>query len=314
MAMILTVTPDPVLDKIFFINEWTPGIPMTAHKTTTSVGGKGLDASVALRHLGQETVGLAFLAGQTGKELADMIRAYGIVLEPVWAGGTTRTAHIVSEIQQNRHTHLFSGSLEIDAVQAEEFYTRFSSLLPGASWVICGGIIPSVLPAGFYEPIIRRAIQSGVPVLIDTFRQFILDALPAKPTVVKMNLREFGWTFGQEYRCVEDLLPGAARVYQLYELNALVVTCGAEGIFAITPEGVFHALPPRIKAINATGAGDAASAAIAWRRSLGDPWDETLRWAAAVSAAVVLTEGTADCRPEDVENIYPQVDLHQLPK
>ncbi|KPL82894.1 hypothetical protein SE15_12715, partial [Thermanaerothrix daxensis] len=57
---------------------------------------------------------------------------------------------------------------------------------------------------------------------------------------------------------------------------------------------------------------DATSAALAWRLSLGDPWPEALRWAAATGAATVLTEGTADCHFADVQNLYPLVQIREL--
>lgn len=97
-----------------------------------------------------------------------------------------------------------------------------------------------------------------------------------------------------------------------YNLNTLVVTSGAEGIVACTPQGVMRALPPRLQAVNAAGAGNPASAAITWRKSLGDDWGETLHWAAATGEAVVLTEGIADYRPEDIQYIYSQVQDRQI--
>lgn len=305
--MFLTVTPDPVLDKVFIIEEWTPDTPMRALRTTTSVGGKGLDASVALSHLGQPSVGLAFLAGPTGIELAQLVEAYGIRLEAIWAGGVTRTAHLISEIKHSRTSHLFTGDLEIKGEHLDEFNRRFKAHLPQADWMICGGKVPQALPSEFFLPLVREAVETGIPVLIDSFSGYLRPVLAARPTVVKMNRKEFEWTFGEPVENREGLRQAAEKVYRSHDLHTLVITCGEQGILGLTPEGAFQAIPPRLKAVNTAGAGDAASAAIAWRQASGDSWEETLRWAAAVSAAVVLTEGTADCRMEDIQNIYPQV-------
>jgi 6-phosphofructokinase 2 len=97
-----------------------------------------------------------------------------------------------------------------------------------------------------------------------------------------------------------------------YRLPALVVTCGKQGILALTPEGDFLAAASEQAVVNAAGAGDAVSAGLAWRLSLGDGWEETLRWAAAAGAATVLTAGTADCELAQVERIYPQVKISRL--
>jgi fructose-1-phosphate kinase PfkB-like protein len=96
------------------------------------------------------------------------------------------------------------------------------------------------------------------------------------------------------------------------DLPALVLTCGPDGILAVTKEGAWLAASPVQQEVNAAGAGDAVSGALPYRLSLGDPWPEALRWAAAISAAAVLTPGTADCRLEDVERILEETTVRQL--
>jgi fructose-1-phosphate kinase PfkB-like protein len=90
-------------------------------------------------------------------------------------------------------------------------------------------------------------------------------------------------------------------------LPVLALTCGREGVIVVTPAEIIQAQAPVQRAVNAAGAGDAASAAIVWRRSLNDAWAETARWAAAVSAASVVTDGTAEVRFADVEHLLPDV-------
>jgi fructose-1-phosphate kinase PfkB-like protein len=80
----------------------------------------------------------------------------------------------------------------------------------------------------------------------------------------------------------------------------------------VTEEGSFLATSPPLEEVNAAGAGDGVSAALVWRLSLRDRWPEALRWAAATGAAVVLTEGTAECRPEDVQRIYANTAVREI--
>ncbi len=305
--MILTITPDPVLDKIFFIDEWKPGQLIHAQKTTTSVGGKGLDASVALCHLGIETVGICFLAGNSGRDLLELAKPYGIQMEPIWVSGETRLAHIVVERKFHRHTHLFSGQLTIEKDHPDRLIGVLREQLKNTAWLVGGGIIPSGLSASFYGLITQEAHQAGVPVLLDTHSQFIEGALFAEPDVVKMNWNEFERTHGEAFGTLKALAHAAEMYHQNLTGSALVITCGPDGILAFTPEGSFHVQPPEMQVVNTTGAGDAASAALAWRLSMGKHWPDALRWAAATSAAVVLTEGTADLHRSDVDTILSQV-------
>ena len=272
-----------------------------------AVGGKELDASLVLEQLRVATVGLAFLAGDTGSTLLELAKKCGLVVAPVWADGQTRTAYIITESETGRSSHIFAGGLVIDEGQRDAFLERFDRYLPEADWVICGGVLPPVVPATFYRLLVERAHAADVPVLIDSFRGAMREALPARPEVVKMNWQEFEWAFEEEVPTLARLKLRAAATFDERALAALVLTCGADGMLAFTPEGFYHARPPRLDPVNATGAGDAASAVLAWRLSAGDGWPEALRQAVAVSAAVVLTEATAECRSDDVERLRPQV-------
>jgi len=307
--MILTVTPNSAVDKILFIEEWVTGTPMRTDRIVTSVGGKGLDSSVTLSHLGVETVGLTFVAGATGEELVRLLEAYGIIPEPIWVDGETRTAHVIVETKHHRHSHIIAGQLRFTENHIVQFMQRYRTRVQAAQWVICAGSIPDSLPQALYRDCVEEAARVHVPVLIDSQRSAILETLPADPAIVKMNWEEFEWTFGTSAPTLEDLKHQARELFNERNLKALVLTCSSDGILAFSAQGAFHARPPRQKSVNAAGAGDAVSSALTWRLSMGDHWPEALKWAGATSAAVVLTEGTADCHMEDVRRIYPDVQV-----
>ena len=310
--MILTVTLNTALDKVLFIEEWKSSLPMNTIKDITSVGGKGLDCSVVLRHLGVDTVGLCFVAGKTGKELIDLVERYGIIAEPVWVDGETRLAHVVVEQRHHRHSHLFSGSLSITSLHCEQLLEKFTQIVTGAAYAVCAGSIPSGLPADFYCRLTEIAHQAGIPVLIDSLEVGITGSLAARPEIFKMNWNEFESTFQQRADTIDSLVECASKVFSENAMNALLITCAENGILAFTSQGAFHAKAPRQTALNAAGAGDAATSGLVWRLSLGESWAEALRWSAAVGAAAVLTEGTADCSMEDIQRIFPETRLDPL--
>jgi fructose-1-phosphate kinase PfkB-like protein len=154
------------------------------------------------------------------------------------------------------------------------------------------------------------AHEAGTPILIDSSGPPVFEAMPVQPTILKMNKEEFDHSFGIQATSVDELMVKAQTVRERERLPALVITCGAEGIVALTPQGSYWAAAPPQQAVNAAGAGDGASAALAWRLSQGDNWPEALRWTAATGAAVVLTEGTADCHPADIERLREQTQVY----
>jgi 1-phosphofructokinase family hexose kinase len=310
--MILTVMPHSALDKVLFIESFTPGSVHRTDDIVYSIGGKGLDSSVTLRCLGVDTVGLVFVAADTGKKLIELVEGFGIIPEPVWVDGETRVAHVISETQVGRHSHVISGKLLINQEQLNEFYSRFSILVRQATYVICAGSVPPVITTAVYREITEIAHQHKTPVLIDSSGKIVIEAFSANPDIIKMNWDEFEVTFNRRAQTLDELEVQASEVYKNLQLKSLVLTCGADGIISYSPEGAFRTIVPKLKAVNAAGAGDAVSSALAWRFSEGDTWHDALKLAGAVSAAVVLTQGTAECRMEDVEELLKQVRVNPI--
>lgn len=310
--MILTVCPNTAMDKIFRIQEWTPGIPMRTNKMVTCVGGKGLNSSVVLSQLGVETVSLGFFAGKTGQELVELLKEYGIIPEPVWVGGTNRIAHVIAEEKTQIHSHVIVGQVEINEAQKREFVEKFSRHIQQADWVIFAGSLPPSLNDDFYVELITIAKKAGVPSLIDSQKQYILEAIKAKPDVVKLNNEEFEWTFDRKVNGLDDLIKQAREVRAEKGIGTFVITMAKDGMLAFTPEGDYLAKAPLQVAVNAAGAGDSVSSTLAWRLSLGENWKDALKCAGAVSAATVLTERTGDVVMSDVDRIYKDVTVTEL--
>ena len=310
--MILTICPNTALDKILFIKEWTPGIPMRTNNTIDCVGGKGLDSSVVLSQLGVETVGMGFFSGKTGEELIEILKEYGIVPVPIWVGGTNRIAYVIAEESTNIHSHVIVGHVEVSKAQKQEFIDEFSVQIKNAQWVIFAGSIPPSVNADFYRELIGIAHNENVPSLIDAQNAYIAEAIDVQPDIVKMNWEEFEWTFGFKAEDIKSLYLQAKEFKRDRKIKNLILTLSKDGILALTEQGDYLAKAPLQKPVNAAGAGDAVSSTIVWRLSLGDDWMEALRWASAVSAAAVLTKRTGDINMEDVHRIYKDVEIRKI--
>ncbi|MGQ9683180.1 MAG: 1-phosphofructokinase family hexose kinase [Anaerolineae bacterium] len=312
--MILTITLNSAIDRVLLLDELTPGGPMCARGEVVSVGGKGLDASVVLRHLGVETVGLAFVGGETGRQLQALLVGYGILPELLWVEGETRTIYVLAESRHKRVSHIKLGGLRIEEKDLQRLMQAYRQRLPESAWVICSGSLPEDVPVDTYAWLARESRERGVPFLVDCAGEALLATLPHRPDIAKLNWEEFEATFGVRAGSLEELASMAAEIARDCRMHNLVLTCAAEGVLALTQEGRYHALAPVQEVVNAAGAGDAVSSALAWRLSLGDPWPEALRWAAACAAAVVRTEGTADCRWVDVLALLPMIAVQGGPR
>jgi len=310
--MILTVTANAALDRVLFIDHFKPTGVMRAERMVDSVGGKGLDASVVLQVLGVPNVAVSFMAGNTGKALAAILDGYGIRHDLVWVHGETRTANVIIEQDYHRLSHIITVGYVVNEKECLEFLQRIEQHARQADWVIIAGSLPKGCPDNLFGQVIQIGHQYGAKCLIDSPGKPLLAALPQKPDILKLNRSEFKESFGLETVAIKDLVIPVRDLMGSRGIGCMVITAGEDGILLVLPDTAYVAKAPQQVAVNAAGAGDSVSAALTYALSQNMSWLEALRLSAATSAAVVLTEGTADCRMEDIQRLYPMVTIECL--
>jgi len=84
-------------------------------------------------------------------------------------------------------------------------------------------------------------------------------------------------------------------------------------VVAASEEEVLEVVPPRVEALSPIGAGDAAAAAIVWASDRGDSFREALRWGVSAGTASSMLPGTSLASLEQIQAIYPQTQVNQVP-
>ena len=310
---ILVINIHAALDRIFFIDRFVPDAHMRAKKTLECIGGKGLDTAVVLKELGAVLRAVTFIAGANGQILARLLAEKGIDTELLWVEGETRVANVIVETENQCHSHITTTGYHVDRKDCDQLLETIQNLGRGAEWAVISGSLPPGAPPTIYQEIVRELHAQGVKVLIDSLGPPLLLTLPLAPEIVKMNRTEFSETFHNQAGNLEEWVGPVRKIMAEHALKSFVLTGGSEGILAVSPEGVYLAECKVKKEVNAAGAGDAVSAALIHRLYLGDSWEQALTWAAATSAAVVQTEGTAECSLLEIIALLPEVRLRTLP-
>jgi len=73
--MILTVTPNPMLDKTLYVSKLMIGATHRAQRVITLGSGKGINVARALLQLGGQVLATGFLGGYTGKQVRTLLDA-----------------------------------------------------------------------------------------------------------------------------------------------------------------------------------------------------------------------------------------------
>ncbi|MFD9636856.1 ribokinase [Streptomyces violascens] len=79
--------------------------------------------------------------------------------------------------------------------------------------------------------------------------------------------------------------------------RSVVVTLGADGALVASSDGCVHVPSPEVAPVDTTGAGDAFTAALAWRLGAGEDLTAAAAFAARVGAAAVTRRGAQESYP-----------------
>ena len=187
--MIYTVTFNPALDYVMRMPSFLPGETNRAQGEELQVGGKGVNVSYILGQLGQESVALGFLAGDTGELLRARVEKMGVKTDFVFlpAGQTRINVKVKGQVE----TELNGRGPDIPPASLDALLSRLDALKPGDTLVLSGSIPVSLSPHT-YEDILKRMAGRSVRFVVDATGDLLAYSLPYHPFLVKPNHHELG--------------------------------------------------------------------------------------------------------------------------
>lgn len=267
--MLLAVNLNPCLDRIYTV----PALRLNeVHRTgavLVQAGGKGINVARAMRTLGAPCLVTGLLGGPGGQQVAADLDNAGLTHDFCAIAGTTRTCIILADPAARTQTVINEAGPYIAAGESHRFVEKFSRLLPSARLVALTGSLPPGVSPALYGELVRLAADRGVPTIVDASGEPLRAAVLARPTAVKVNLRELGDLVGEAELAVHAVagqtssLVACCRRLLGGELRHVVVTLGAAGALWVSADEAWLAKAPEVAVINAVGSGDAFTAGLA---------------------------------------------------
>jgi len=309
--MIVTLTPNPCVDKTFVVEALRPGEKHVARECSAIAGGKGVNVSRAVTILGEATQAIVLVAGTTGQEVVSMIEADGVKCAPVWTDGLTRTITTVLETAQHRQTPLFEPGPPLSLAALASLKEHVAALAPRDGVMTFNGTIPDQAAARLYATLIPMAKEAGALTVLDSHSAEFAAGIEALPDVVKPNLEELSrWA---EVDLPTEALQWAA-IDRLQEkgIPFVLLSRGGDSALIAAKDQRFRVTPPAIKEINPVGSGDAFLAGFCVGRQRKWPVEECLRLAAACGAANAANWEIGHFSQEEVAACQAQVRIEAL--
>ncbi|MFF1509256.1 1-phosphofructokinase [Streptomyces sp. NPDC058326] len=294
--MILTVTPNPSLDRTYEIPALDRGEVLRAGAERVDPGGKGVNVSRAVAAAGHRTVAVVPLGGAPGALVAQLLAGQGIEVAPVPVAGHTRSNIALAE-PDGTLTKVNAPGPELTEEESETLLTTVGAYSPAADWIACCGSLPRGLTAAWYARLVTRAHGAGARIALDTSGPSLLAALAARPDVVKPNADELAEAVGRPLLTVGDAVKAAEELRGL-GAGAVLASLGADGQLLVSAAGVWYGHATVSVVRSDVGAGDASLAGFL---TAGGEGPDALAAAVAHGAAAVRLPGSEMPTPGDLD-------------
>ncbi|MFD9634307.1 1-phosphofructokinase family hexose kinase, partial [Streptomyces violascens] len=211
---ILTVTPNPSLDRTYEVPGLERGEVLRATGERVDPGGKGVNVSRAVAAAGHRTVAVMPLGGAPGALVQELLGAEGIEVAPVPVAGHTRSNISVAE-PDGTLTKINAPGPQLTAAESELLLDTVRKHSGRADWIACCGSLPRGLAPQWYADLVARAHAAGAKVALDTSGPSLIAALRERPDVVKPNAEELAQAVGRPHATVGDAVKAAEEVREL---------------------------------------------------------------------------------------------------
>lgn len=287
--MILTVTPNPCVDKTLYLSQsYAPGARVRVPRYDCIAGGKGSNVSRALARLGYPTQAMCVLGGATGQHTLELLRSDGVEVIPCWVSGMTRTITTIYEESVGRQTAFYEPGSPVSEEEQEAIVETFRHAVQKARLVTLNGTVPDPCLDRLYAELIPIAKASGVSVLLDAHGRAFCEGLAAGPYLVKPNLEEAAEAVGHALESEAAQWEAIDRFHACGVALAVISRGKAGALISFAGERL-RVLPPEVHEVNPVGSGDVFLAGFAIGLLEGWDLERMARFGTALGAANAAT-------------------------
>lgn len=309
--MILTVTLNPALDKIIFLDNLKVGKLNRVKETKVLAGGKGINVSEVLTELKIENKAIGIVGGNNGRTITSMLENRGVRSDFIWSDFETRQNLKIKEKETNKETEINeSGRVSKDNIS--DFITLFEKSIKKNKTLVLSGSLPSGVDKDIYALLIEKAKEKEVRVILDSSGEEFKLSLKNAPYLVKPNLEEIENLLGRKIQSKDDLKNGAE--YLLDQgVSVVMISLGAKGAFIASKSEAYRIYTPHVKVSQTTiGAGDTMVAGLAAEIDKKQSLKDSGVFATALATAFVESGSISEIDDQLLERIKNSIKVEKV--
>ena len=308
--MILTITANPTVDRVYFVDEFQMGEVHRPQRMVCSAGGKGLNVARVSHIMGDCAAAMGFVGGFNGEYIKAELQKLGIETDFTQVSGETRVCVNISD-KNGLSGEILEKGPDVGAEEKESFLSEFESRVPECDIICASGSLPKGLDSDFYCDLIRIAKNNGKKIIVDASGKVLEDVIRAKPFMIKPNRYELSLLMKSEIDSPEDV----KRALVFLRDNGIelpLITLGKDGAMAYTDNTFYKFNSPEVKVKNTVGSGDSTVAGIATGLRRGMSIIDSIKLGMAAGTANTQFEETGMVSCELVEKYYKEITIEEV--
>jgi len=305
--MIVTLTPNPSVDRTIAIDDLLRGEVHRATSSRIDPGGKGINVSRALTAQHVPTLAVLPVGGPEGHLMEELLDAAGVPRRSVPVTGTLRMNVAVVE-PDGTTTKLNEPGPTLSPAEVAALLSATTEAARDADWVVGCGSLPPGAPTDLYAVLVAEVRALGVRVAIDSSGVPMSLAVAARPSLVKPNHEELAELVGAELATLADVRDAAVDLVS-DGIETVAVSLGPHGALLVTDGFVAHARTTITRPLSTVGAGDCMLAGLLAALAAGDRPEDALATGSLWGSAAVTLPGSRVPAPADLAGIPLELSL-----
>lgn len=296
--MIYTITFNPALDYVIKVQDFNVGKINKSQKEYIYPGGKGINVSIVLKTLGQETTAMGFISGFVGKEIEKQVQKYGVQTDFIEIENDNSRIN-VKILGESEETAINTKGPYIELKYIELLYKKLE-ILEEKDILVLSGSVPNGVPDDIYEEICKKVKDENIKVVVDSTGELLVNTLKYRPYLIKPNQQELEEIFGIKITSQDEALKYAKQL-QIKGAKNVIVSMGSDGAVLLDENGYSYKMKAlnTENAVNTVGAGDSMVAGFLAGHEMFNNYEKALE--IGVAAATATTNTIFLAKRENIE-------------
>lgn len=309
--MINTITLNPAIDHILYLDSYKRNITNRLTGTAVTMGGKGTHVAMNLSIMGETSRAYGFGYGRNGQIIIDMLQEQGIIPRFIYdeTFGESRDNYLIVERKTCDATLIADQGPIPTTDHVNALYTMIRDDAVFDELYALSGDASNFTDPYAYDTLMDILVSKKAKIFLDTSGKTLLSGIKHSPFLIKPNQVEMSLLVGKSLQTLPEMIDAIRFIDRNYQIYAVVISLGGDGSLSRIGDRLYRVKAPMVNVYNTVGCGDCMMAGMLYGFEHKYDPEDTLRFATACSAATAESPLSVGFNFKRAKELMEQVDI-----